>query len=229
MKSTLSIVILGTIMLFAGSTVAQTSKVVVIPLNSSKRTTCTAPDEVLSAGQCWKDRNLGASQVAKSATDVSAYGNKYQWGRLGDGHQNGYSITIPDLSPYDIPGHADFIVSYTGTLDWREPQNDNLWQGLGGVNNPCPQGFRLPTETEMDRERASWSSQDDAGAFASPLKFVLAGRRLGDRSDGTGWGGYYWTSTVSGTESKNMFITATSTGMITSSRAYGLSVRCLKN
>ena len=28
-------------------------------------------------------------------------------------------------------------------------QNDNLWQGVNGVNNLCPSGFRLPTSTEV--------------------------------------------------------------------------------
>jgi uncharacterized protein (TIGR02145 family) len=32
--------------------------------------------------------------------------------------------------------------------DWRVPQNDNLWQGVDGTNNPCPEGWRIPTQTE---------------------------------------------------------------------------------
>ena len=148
-KKVLSTLIMATVLLFSVSAMAA-DKVVVIPLNSSQRTTCTAPGEVLSAGQCWMDRNLGASQVAKSAIDSSGYGDLYQWGRLGDGHQNRTSSVYNTvMSPNDIPGrgngHGDFITSTTLFKDWRNPQNLSLWQGLGSVNNPCPQGFRLPT------------------------------------------------------------------------------------
>jgi hypothetical protein len=38
-------------------------------------------------GRVWMDRNLGASRVATSSTDEAAYGDLYQWGRFGDGHQ----------------------------------------------------------------------------------------------------------------------------------------------
>lgn len=41
----------------------------------------------LITGRVWMDRNLGASRVATSSTDEAAYGDLYQWGRFGDGHQ----------------------------------------------------------------------------------------------------------------------------------------------
>ena len=61
--------------------------------------------------------------------------------------------------------------------DWRSPQNDNLWQGVNGINNPCPSGYRIPTEAELDAERLSWSSDNSAGAIASALKLPMAGYR----------------------------------------------------
>jgi hypothetical protein len=39
-------------------------------------------------GKVWMDRNLGASKVASSITDTSAYGDLYQWGRGSDQHQS---------------------------------------------------------------------------------------------------------------------------------------------
>ncbi len=130
-------------------------------------------------GRIWMDRNLGASQVATSSTDAASYGDLYQWGRGTDGHQLRTSATSTTLSGTDVPGHAYFIPNSSSPYDWRSPQNVNLWQGVNGVNNPCPAGYRIPTETELDAERASWSSDDVAGAYASPLKFPVAGGRNG--------------------------------------------------
>lgn len=81
---------------------------------------------------------------------------------------------------------------------WRSSKNDNLWQGVNGINNPCPAGFRLPTAAEWDEELQSWSSDNAAGAFASPLKLPMAGDR--GSSDGlpflAGTAGYYWSATT---------------------------------
>lgn len=204
----------------------------VIPVSrEAVSTSCTGPGEVESAGQCWMDRNLGASQVATSSTDELAYGDLYQWGRLGNGHQNRTSATTDVLSENDVPGHNDFIVSTVGHLDWREPQNDNLWQGLGGVNNPCPQGFRLPTESELQTEVASWASQDAAGAFGSPLKLVLSGYRHyndGLLTNVTTYG-YLWTSNVSGDSVRRLYFNSSEAVFGIGARGAGFPVRCIKD
>ncbi len=182
-------------------------------------------------GEVWMDRNLGASQVATSSTDANSYGDLYQWGRGSDGHQCRTSATTATLSSTDVPGNANFILNTSSPYDWRSPQNTSLWQGVNGVNNPCPSGYRLPTETEMDAERASWISNSSAGAFASPLKLPVAGYR--NASSGSlyyvGSGGYYWSSTFSGAYSRYLFFYSSNANMYTSARAYGLSVRCLKD
>ena len=186
-----------------------------------------------TTGKIWMDRNLGASRVATSSTDAHSYGDLYQWGRGSDGHQLRTSSTTDSLSGTDSPGHADFIlVSMSSEIyDWRSPQNPNLWQGINGVNNPCPNGYRLPTETEWQAERASWSSNNAAGAFASPLKLSVAGSRrftLGGSLVNVGSGGFYWSSTVDGTKSKLLKFNS-STKIDSNYRALGFSVRCIKN
>ena len=194
-------------------------------------TTCTGPNEVLSAGQCWMDRNLGASQVATSSTDSAAYGDLYQWGRLKDGHESRTSLTTTTLSGSDNPGHGSFITSSSSPYDWRSPQNDNLWQGVSGTNNPCPSGFRLPTETEWEIERASWSSNNAAGAFNSSLKLVVAGYRYYSNGSLSYVGSYglYWSSTVIGINGRTFRFDSPDAYMYSSSRANGRSVRCLKD
>jgi hypothetical protein len=159
----------------------------------------TAVVDVLNpvTGKIWMDRNLGASQVATSPTDANAYGDLYQWGRRADGHQCRNSGTTTTLSYSDQPPHGNFILPIDWPFDWRYPQNLNFWHGVNGINNPCPSGYRLPTETELNNELLSWSTNNAAGAFASPLKLPLAGSR--DISYGSvdgGTYGLYWSSTI---------------------------------
>ena len=184
-----------------------------------------------TTGAIWMDRNLGASQVAASSTDAAAYGDLYQWGRRADGHQCRTSPTTATLSSIDQPANGNFIIINSGNYDWRSPQNANLWQGMNGVNNPCPSGYRIPTETELNAERLSWSVNTSVGAFASPLKLPMAGGRLG--SGGllvyVGTGAYYWSSAVSGAGSRYLLFDGVFALMGGGNRAGGSSVRCLKD
>lgn len=187
-----------------------------------------------ATGRTWLDRNLGASQVATSSTDSLAYGDLYQWGRGTDGHEIRTSGITSTLSSSDTPGHGDFIMNPDSPFDWRVPQNDNLWQGVNGVNNPCPSGYRLPTEAEWESERGSWSSNNAAGAFNSPLKLTVAGQRT--YSDGSlmsvGRSGCYWSSTLSleaGGIYSRFLSFRTTAYVISSHRATGDSVRCIQD
>jgi uncharacterized protein (TIGR02145 family) len=184
-----------------------------------------------ATGKIWMDRNLGASQVATSSTDANSYGDFYQWGRRSDGHQCRNSGNTNTLNLSNTPGHGNFI-TVTGTPeDWRSPQNTGLWQGVNGVNNPCPSGYRLPTEAELNAERITWSSNNAAGAFASPLKLPLAGYRyhINGGLDQVGALGYYWSSTVSSTNSGSLYFSSSTAAIFALVRAYGQSVRCIKN
>ena len=184
-----------------------------------------------STGEIWMDRNLGATQVATSSTDASAYGDLYQWGRAADGHESRTSATTGTLSTSDTPGHGDFITPSSYPYDWRSPQNDNLWQGVSGINNPCPSGYRLPTAAEWEAERTSWTSNNAAGAYNSPLRLPVAGYR--DFSDGAllsvGSFGLYWSSTIGGPRSRILFLSSSNASMYSYNRANGFSVRCLKD
>jgi uncharacterized protein (TIGR02145 family) len=190
-----------------------------------------------TTGQTWLDRNLGASQVADSSDESNAYGDLYQWGRGTDGHQDRSSTTTSTNAITATPNDGNswdgkFITEGSSPFDWLTPQDNTLWQGVNGTNNPCPSGYRLPTEAEWEAERQSWSSNDRDGAYGSPLQLPAAGYR--NRSDGSlsfvGDGGDYWSSTVSsGTLAYGLNFYSSGANMYTSDRAYGFSVRCLKD
>lgn len=199
-------------------------------------------------GKTWMDRNLGASRVATSSTDTQAYGDLYQWGRRADGHQCRNSATITTRSTTNQPAHGNFIIisnrNNQEDLDWRTTSNNNLWQGVNGINNPCPQGYRIPTRSELNTEISSWISQNSQGAFESNLKLTSGGLR--DAETGqvelnvlypsliNGPHGNYWTSDDFTTHIYNSMRATLDfrndgVWMYHSYKAYGLSVRCIKN
>lgn len=183
-----------------------------------------------TTGKTWMDRNLGASQAATSSTDAAAYGDLYQWGRRSDGHQCRTSATTTTLSSADQPAHGSFIIAPSAPNDWRSPQNVNLWQGVNGVNNPCPSGYRVPTETEINTERTSWGSNNSAGAYSTPLRFSMAGGRLAATGAFSlvNTAGGYWTSTINTTGCDRLRFDTGSASSAFTNRADALSVRCIK-
>jgi hypothetical protein len=181
-----------------------------------------------NTGKIWMDRNLGASQVATAFNDALSYGDLYQWGRGADGHQLRTSLNTSTTSSSDVPSHGNFI---TNSSDWRNPQNNSLWQVLTGINNPCPSGYRLPTDIEFSNEESYFSPQSHIGAINSVLKLPMAGYRLNTNGVVYGQGtiGYYWTGTVSVNNSADYTFNNGNSNMNTIPRSFGLSVRCIKN
>jgi hypothetical protein len=193
-------------------------------------------------GDTWMDRNLGAMTDARSSADCWAYGNLYQWGRASEGHEDRSSGITSSNATTAVPNAGNswdglFITEHDSPYDWLSPQVGTLWQGVSGTNNPCPAGYRLPTETELNNERLSWvqppinSTNTSAGAYASPLKLPVAGART--RWNGVlssvGSYGYYWSSTVNGGSSWHLNFSSGDAYMGSNYRAYGFAIRCLKD
>jgi len=186
-------------------------------------------ETVLSGGgRCWLDRNLGALQVATSHDDFDGFGDYFQWGRLDDGHQLPGSDVVQVTSSTDDPGHGDFITTNDSPRDWRIPQNDALWQGVNGINNPCPQGFRVPTEVEFVIEMLSWEGMNTMGAFNSPLKLTASGYRGGGIQD-LGITGWYPSSTTDGELGRFLYYWGTTASMFSDDRFWAGPVRCIKD
>jgi uncharacterized protein (TIGR02145 family) len=196
--------------------------------------------EVTSAtGRIWMDRNLGAARVATSSADVDSYGDLYQWGRAGEGHQcRNSTITLigePQANtPAPLEGNfwdGQFIQNYA---DWLTPLDNDLWQEISDVNNPCPTNYRVPTATELNQEMDSWGSSNIAGAFSSALKLPAGGYRNsnnGDVNQDGGTHGYYWSSGNSGAGNggRGIAFAAAGAGPQNYNKATGHSVRCIKN
>ena len=122
--------------------------------------------------------NLGAKDMSiteqmnyttTSTADSTVYGNLYQWGRIADGHQfrNSQSYLTNGTGSQSSPvadanldangqvkstftAYGKFIKNNVSPKDWHVTRNDNLWDfSIYPSNNPCPEGWRVPTQTEV--------------------------------------------------------------------------------
>ena len=201
-------------------------------------------------GKKWLDRNLGADRMAQSASDYLAYGDLFQWGRAGDGHQivtrigttntdaTFVATTTSLIAPFgtsnnDTPGNNKFIVADDGfgaSGDWRTTPNNDLWQGVNGTNNPCPVGWRIATREEWIAEGIT-----NIGDGFNKLKLSYTGVRLvnpGTMAASTTQASY-WTSTtkVDFAGSTSWYSAITSSGFLIdgSYRGMGMACRCIKD
>jgi uncharacterized protein (TIGR02145 family) len=193
-------------------------------------------DVTTSTGKTWMDRNLGATQAATNIQDPAALGYLFNWGRAAEGHHfraAGKTSTNATTAVPNLGNAWDglFIFENIVPLDWLTPQDGTLWEGVNGTNNPCPSGYRLPTNAEWEAERVTWSPANANGAFASPLKLTMAGLRFNDNGSvgSVGEIGYYWSSDNNTNYARALSISYINNLMNNFARANGFCVRCIKD
>jgi len=183
------------------------------------------------------------------AVDYDIKGYLYQWGRPSDGHQLRSSTATAGTVSSDTPGTSIFYTPASTPYDWRNPQNDALWNATKTANDPCPKGYRVPTQAEWGSifsgsttsgasgtaTNNTWTWTGNGYKIGTTLFLPAAGYR--DNSNGvinvTGSLGYYWSSTVVGSNAYNMVFNSSSVNPGTSCsycgyRSVGFSVRCVK-
>lgn len=114
---------------------------------------------VAIGGTVWAPVNCGY----KAATDTDKgypYGKLYQWGRkYGQGYSAGYDQEpkIYNAPVSQIVGQDKSMQDYffVGQMNWIEKKDDKLWNSgtedapVKTGNDPCPDGWRVPTCNEL--------------------------------------------------------------------------------
>jgi len=211
--------------------------------NKDNRGESNLPDDddvgVIINGIRWSTRNLESH--GRFTARPEDFGGYFQWGRMGDGHENPNSGTTTILSSTDVPHHSNFIISTEEPWDWRYPQNDSLWGTIKTDFDPCPCGWRLPTNDELFDLFTNWEDPPDWGELHGVSGFFFyskkqriflpaAGKRNVDGSlNNVGINGYFWSSNSINTSGYYAgFNSSTRFGGGTK-RGYGFSVRCVSD
>lgn len=204
-------------------------------------------------GVVWAPVNCGYHE-----TDYP-YGKIYQWGRkYGQGY-SGDKTSIENIveAPVDLAtGQAEenkyvFYKLPNSLYDWLITGDDKLWNAgteenpIKTIYDPCPEGWRVPTKTELEvlqSNISSWLRRDgQSGLCLSgtkpwstivPQVFLPAAGKNYDytgESKERGSSGYYWSSTpIYGNTSYNLIVYYTGTSFSNVNRGMGYSVRCVK-
>ncbi len=175
----------------------------------------TVETNLTGSTKCWITQNLGADHQAATATDATEASAGWYWQfNRGQGFKHDGTTRIPNTT---------WITSTNENSNWL-PAIDPCSLLLGS-------GWRLPTGTEWETAASTrgWDNYNET--LASVLKLHAAGCLL--NSDGSlysrGSSGYYWSSSQSVSDIGRYLFFGSGITMGSYYKAYGLSVRCLKD
>jgi len=175
--------------------------------------TVTPKEEgIVINGVKWATRNVGTPGTFV-ATPQDA-GMFYQWNR-----KTGWSATNP-------------MTNSGGGTAWDSSNAEgNSWEK---ANDPCPSGWRVPTDTELQGlidAGSQWTaiSGVEGCTFGTDLFLPASGYRNFDDGalSNVGTYGYYWSSAPSGVNASCLFFLSDNLYMRAAYRATGFSVRCV--
>jgi uncharacterized protein (TIGR02145 family) len=198
-------------------------------------------------GQVWMAENLKATKYADGSSIPNVTGNS-EWTQLTSGAYCWYSNDISNKATYGAL--YNWYAVNTGKLcpeGWHVP-SDSEWTQL--ENFLGDNGFNYDGSTGGGRSKiakslasaTNWSSHYNTGAIGNNLSLnnksgfsaLSGGSRLG--SNGTffvvGYVGYWWSSTElssSGAWYRLLTYIYASVHRLSSDRAFGFSVRCLRD
>ncbi len=205
--------------------------------------------------------NCGYEPYISETQKGYPYGKLYQWGRkYGQGY-NANDATFPsDADIVEGPVSESYGQAYSRRnkffkassypFDWLSPQDSKLWNSgteaapVKAVNDPCPEGWRIPTYAELKAlttSKSSWTTKDGqngrwfSGSVAytsgmgGAIFFTAAGYRYYNGFEHCrGSYGYYWSSTPDSNSSFTLYFNSGSVGISNSHRAQGYTVRCIR-
>jgi uncharacterized protein (TIGR02145 family)/uncharacterized repeat protein (TIGR02543 family) len=173
-------------------------------------------------------------------------GGWWQWGRKGPDANQWYTTNTANFAhgptgPNEDSdeGNTNYIIGWSQTYapgdSWSDTQKT--------ADDPCPDGFRVPTKIEWDGvvsnntqgASGTWGcsvfNYGGAKFFGNKLMLPAAGSRDGPSGYSTnrGCGGHYWSSTAS-TDDRAWLLSIldVNAAMFSYYRVYGLSVRCIE-
>lgn len=199
-------------------------------------------------GIWWAPCNTGASNVGGTSTSQADLGFFHQWGRnygapygkTGDIVAGPFSVALANQAA----NVSKFITSTVS--DWADPSDNSLWNG-NNVQGPCPAGWRLPTQDDMQKIVNAWNKKDGSVVFDSELLKIKGdeqGETLYLQSDGyirhanngtftrVNHTAYYTSSVVTPDRGTVLRIEFDESDMSVQGdfhRAFGRHVRCVKN
>ena len=172
----------------------------------------TVLTNLTGSDKCWITRNLGATQQATSATDATDASAGWYW---QFNRKQGYAVG---------PSPAWSITSINESFDWQ------------AANDPCTlligTGWRIPTKTEWLNADANGAWANYNNTYASVLKLHAAGYLYytSGALNYRGSYGYCWSSTqYSSTNGYALYFSSSISDMSYFNKAYGFSVRCIRD
>ena len=166
--------------------------------------------------KCWITSNLGADHQATSVTDATEASAGWYWQfNLKQGYKHDGTNRTPNSA---------WISSISENSDWLQ------------ANDPCTlllgSSWRIPSLTEWNNADAAGNWTSYVSTWNSALKIHAAGTLTDNGGSLINRGAYgnYWSSSQgSAANGWFFFISSNASATAGNSKAYGFSIRCLKD